>query len=435
MRRAVRLVAIGLCGVAVIFGWAGPRSTLRADEAAAKQALLKLLDVGWGDSFRAIEPARGIREGQDGRAWRSARAFRLCPGAHEARQAQRRGPVAGRGAGSGSSARWAREAKIWIDVLLKRYSAALTQIDELSTLLPPVEAKEAGDDVKSRHRETARYLGRLFAFFQGPAEKSVNADRVAAAKKAVIERLSAEHRQEFEAGHKAVSDRFAEFFVMREQTKDDEATRQKTAQEEAAKRLAGDKATVASDKKAVAEQAAQTREQLDKYLSDIDRKLAPLDREYARLSAQAVGVRERMIDLDRDISRLLRQAETTEDRALAARYRLDAERVSEIRSRHAADYRVLENQAGRVRGQQAALLGERDATIARYNAEAKRLGREQVKLAQTEKRIAREEDRNRKPATGNTDRVHALSQKVFAFTTYEPFPLEQAKSRLLESLR
>jgi hypothetical protein len=31
--------------------------------------------------------------------------------------------------------------------------------------------------------------------------------------------------------------------------------------------------------------------------------------------------------------------------------------------------------------------------------------------------------------------VHALSQRVFAFTTYEPFPLERAKARLIDSLR
>ncbi len=435
MRQAMRLVTTSLCGLAAVCTWAG-HGTLRADEQAAKRAVSQLLETGWGDSFRAIEPARVHFENAKGAAPSDPRvpyAFALVHMKHgkhsdaaklldDVLSLDRRHVPA-------------REARIWIDVLLKRYTAALPQIDELSTLLPADGAAGLSDEAKARHRETARYIGRLFGFFQGPVEKSLNADRVAAAKKAVLDRLSGEHRQEFEAGHKAVSDRFAEFFGIREQTKEDEADRQKKAQEEAAKRLADDKAAVAGDKKAVAEQAAQTREQLDKFLSEIDRKLAPLDTEYARLSAQAVGVRERMIDLDRDISRLLRLAETTEDPGLSARYRLDAQRVSDIRSRHAADYRALENRAARVRTQQAAILNERDAAVARYNAEAKRLGKEQVKLAQTEKRIAREEDRNRKPATGNSDRVFALSQKVFAFTTYEPFPLEQAKSRLAESLK
>jgi hypothetical protein len=157
--------------------------------------------------------------------------------------------------------------------------------------------------------------------------------------------------------------------------------------------------------------------------------------EYARLSALAIGLKERMISLDRDISRLLRLAGSTEDPVVAARYQREADRLEAVRAGYAAEYGVLEARAARVRTQQAALLGERDAAIARYNAEAKRLGKEQIKLAQTQKRIAREEDRNRKAPTGHSDKVYVLSQKVAALTTYVPFPLEQAKARLVESLR
>src|SRR5262245_12214396 len=63
MRRVMGLRAIGLCGLAVLLpGWFSP--TLRAQERAARpgaaeaEAIAKLLEVGWGDSFRAIEPAR-----------------------------------------------------------------------------------------------------------------------------------------------------------------------------------------------------------------------------------------------------------------------------------------------------------------------------------------------------------------------------------------
>jgi hypothetical protein len=431
MRRSFYVALALLAGPIVMLSPA-----LRADDATTKQAIVQLLEIGWGDSFRVLEPAQEHFDLAKAAAPRDPRvplAFAMVQIKHgkhsEAAKLlddvlsldRRHVP--------------AREAKIWIDVLLKRYPSALVQIDQLGALLPAKDEPGVTDDAKTRHRETARYLGRLFGFFEGPAEKQLNADRVTEAKKKLLDRLSAEHREAFDAGRKAVADRFAEFFVMREQTKADEAAGQKKSQDETAKRLNEDKAAVTADKKAVAEQAAQTREQLDRFLSDIDKKIAPLDKDYALLSAQGVTFRERMIDQDREIGRLLRLADTTEDKFLAARYRLEADRVNEARSRTTADFRLLEAQAGRVRAQLAALLGERDSAVARYNAEARRLGKEQVKIAQTEKRISREEDRNRKPPTGNTDKVHALSQKVFAFTTYEPFPLEQAKSRLLESLR
>jgi hypothetical protein len=423
-------------GVATLLAAALFFSAARADEATAKQAIAQLLQVGWEDSFRALEPAQEQFERAKTASPRDPRAplaFALVQIKHgrHSEAAQLLNDVLALDREHVP----AREARIWIEVLLKRYPRALVQIDELAALLPTKDEPSVTDATKARHRETARYLGRLFGFFEGPAEKQVNAERVADAKQKLLARLSPDNREAFDAGRKAVSDRFAEFFLMREQTKANEAASQKKSQEETAKRLNDDKNAVASDKKVVADQAAQTREQLDRFLSDIDKKIAPLDKEYALLAAQGVALRERMIDQDREIGRLLQLSDTTQDRVLAARYRLDADRVSEVRSRTAADYRLLEAQAGRVRVQLAALLGERDAAVARYNAEARRLGKEQVKIAQTEKRLAREEDRNRKAPTGNTDKVHALSQKVFAFTTYEPFPLEQAKARLIESLR
>jgi hypothetical protein len=436
MRRAVVLAAAATGGLMVVVS-AGPLArVLNADERAAKQAVKELLEVGWGDSFRALEPAAEQYANAKAAAPRDPRvphAFALVHLKHgkhsdaaklldEVLALDRRHLPA-------------REAKVWIEMLLKRYPAAMVEMGNLSEMLPTKEEPGLTDELKTRHRETARYLGRLCGFLEGPAEKAANADRVAEMKKAMLERLSAEHREEFEAGRKAVADRFAEFFVKREQVKEDTVAEQKKTQAETAKRLAEDKTAIAADKEAIAKQAAQTREQVEKLLSDIERKAAPLDKDYSQLAAKGVAVRERILDLDRDIDRLFQLAATTEDEVTAARYRLEAERVRDVKSRHVADYRVLEGQAARVRAQLAALLGERDAVLARYNAEARRLGNEQIKLAQTAKRIAREEDRNRKAPTGNSDKVHALSQKVFAFTTYEPFPLEQSKSRLLESLR
>jgi hypothetical protein len=435
MRRAIVLTVAAIGGITLL-SLVPLTRTLRADERTAKKAISDLLEVGWGDSFKVLEPAKELYEAAKAAAPRDPRVpyalalVQIKHGRHSdaAKLLDEVLALDGRHLP-------ALEAKLWIDVLLKRYSAALVQIGELAETLPTKDEAGLSDGSKARQRETARYLGRLCAFLEGPVEKSVNAERLAETKKAVLDRLAPDHRDAFEAGRKAVADRFAEFFVIREQAKEDTVAEQKKAQAETAKRLAEDKTAIAAGREAIAKAAAQTREQIEKFVSDIERRLAPLDKEYGQLAAQGVTVRERIIDVERDIDRLLRLADSTEDRGAAGRYRLDADRLRDTRSRYAADYSALQAQASRVRSQQGALLSERDAAVARYNAEARRLGTEQIKLAQTEKRIAREEDRNRKAPTGLSDKVHALSQKVFAFTTYEPFPLEQSKSRLLESLR
>src|SRR5437764_14526657 len=53
MRRSFYLAPAMFAGL-----MAASAPLLRADEPAAKRAILQLLEIGWGDSFRALEPAQ-----------------------------------------------------------------------------------------------------------------------------------------------------------------------------------------------------------------------------------------------------------------------------------------------------------------------------------------------------------------------------------------
>jgi hypothetical protein len=409
---------------------------LFADDRAAKPELVKMLEVGWGESFRSLEPAGEHYE----------RAKEAAPSSPTVRYAfavvhlkHRKYAEAAKLLDEAISLDKrhlpAREARLWIDMLLKKYPSALVQMEQLAALLPREEDPALDEEARERHGETARYLGRLLAFLHGPAQKSVDLDRVDAVQQAVEERLYAALRKEFEAGYQAVSERFEEMYLTSEQSKEQAKAEAEKSQQREAKRLAEDREAVSKAKQAALDRAMTSREELEKFLTNIDKKLSPLDREYGRLSAEAAGVRQRMFEVDREISRTLTLMELTEDPGLRFRYRIEVDRLEGIYARQITDYRGLEAQAARVRSQQAALIRERDGAISRYNAEAKRLGKEQVQLGTKAKRIARDEEKNRRPPTGNTDKVRVFTDKVFAFTTYEPFPLEQAKARLLESVR
>jgi chromosome segregation ATPase len=424
--KAASLSVLGIVGgLAAIAG---------ADESPAKAHIIRLLDTGWGNSFRAIEPAQGHYETAKAAAPRDPRpayAFALVHIKH--RRYGDAVKLLDEALASDSRHLPTREAKLWTTMLQKNYAAALVQMEQLAAALPQEEAGKPSD--AEQQRETARYLGRLLAFLEGPAAKSADVERVAASRKKVESRLSPTLQRELEAGYDTVADRFEGLHLARERTRDQAQAEQEKSKQREAERLTQERDTVAKEKKAVEQRALESREELDKFLSAIDRKLSPLDRELGRLTTRAAEVRDRMIDLDREITRILLLADSIDDPQLRLRYRLEADRLNASYSRYSADYRGLERQAASVRSEANALLNERDGAINRYNAEAKRLGREQVKLGGREKRLARDEDRNRKTPSGNTDRVRILSDKVTAFTTYEPFPLEEAKARLLESLR
>src|SRR5262245_40908876 len=121
---------------ALLAGLVALSAPLRADEQTAKQAILQLLDIGWGDSFRSLEPAQEqfdrakAASPQDPRVPLALALVQLKHGKHSeaSRSLDEVLKLDGRHVP-------AREAKLWIDVLLKRYSTALVQIDELGALL------------------------------------------------------------------------------------------------------------------------------------------------------------------------------------------------------------------------------------------------------------------------------------------------------------
>ena len=393
----------------------------------------KLLEIGWGESFRVLKPSGEAFDEAKRLAPADARvpfAFALVNIKHRKYDDAKK--LLEEAIRLDEKYLAARKASIWVEMLLKRYEAALVEIEQLAAFLPTEAADRAADTADVA---LAQFIGRLFGFLEGPAKTSVKEDVAAAVKARVLARISPAMRRELAAGGQRVADQFAELYLTREQTKEDAQAAEAKSQQREANRLAEDRKDVAEDKAALTDQVAKTREELDRLLSDLEKKLEPLDREYSRLSARAATVRDRILDYDREIGRYVALLDVTDEPAIRLRYQIEIDRLDAIQARYVADYRVLERQAAAVGAQRGAILSQRDATLARYNAEAKRLGKEGVKLRRDEQRIARDEQRNERPPSGNTPKVRLLSRKAFAFTTYEPFPLEQAKAELLKAVK
>lgn len=323
-------------------------------------------------------------------------------------------------------------AGIWTLMLLKQFPQAAVQLEGLGAALPP---EDAAEEIEAPRRATARFLGRMFGFLEGPAGKAAREEVVARHRDAILKQLTAARRDEFEAGRKAVLDQYDAFVLGHDEERDDARAGQVEAQARQEERIEQERGDIEGERAAMLERAEKLRNELDARLSEIDRRMAPLDASFNRLAADAVAVQNQMSEIDRRISQLLRNADETEDEDLRRRYLRDADRLAVVYRDYEARYLALDAEAREVNEQRSALAAEREDALARHEKDLDRLDDRSNALGRNEKRLDREQREAERPATGLTTRVRTLANRAKAFTTYEEFPLESERARVLEDVR
>jgi len=313
---------------------------------------------------------------------------------------------------------------------MKKYSQALADIEQLSRR---VASAAADPNRADNRRETSHFLGQLFGYLEGPAQRLVSQTTVADVRKGVMGRLGDSDREAFGESFGALGERFSQLDVEKRRLQVETKAAEEKGKEEELKRLAAAKEGVDADKELIRRQHDEALKTAQDGLARIDRQLVPLEAEIGRLNARGNIVRAEIARLDISANSLLAQADSTDDPGLAASLRTQAGFfIGQIR-RFDFEYQQLDAQAVQVNAQRAALNNQRGQIIARYEALAKQLGVAASKLGRTEKRIAVEETKNRKPATGNSPQVQTLATTANSITSYVEFPLDRERQRLLDT--
>lgn len=408
---------------------------IAADEAArpTAQVVEELLEVGWGKPPAALSRAQEIYgfEAADvpGRGKWLHYAFALVNVKH--RQYADAVKLLDKAIKLEEGFLPAHEAKIWLLIQLKKQETAVEQMERTAEVAG--QAQQAAG-VTPKLRETAAYLGRVFGYLSGPVKGAVAEPRLDEAREAIDEHLGESLAADFAAGAKEVDDQFTELFLAKEQTRDDAKQLEDEFKQSERERLEKEKGGVSERQGEIDETVSKLREEIDARLAEIDKKIEPLDQTLANLNAQGAQVNASLAANEREIARWLDLADSTDDPVLQLRYRSEADRLSAISVRLDRDLATLESQARRVQGELAALAGQRNAAIGRFEAEMKRLGREAGDLRKQARRIDKESQSAAKPSSGNVAAVRSLQAKAKSLTTYQPFPLEREKERVLEGV-
>lgn len=428
----LRMLTISLLASGLAAGFLPAAAS--ADEAAANAAILKLLEVGWSGSFQSraaadlqYQEVLTVAAG-DPRALAASWLVLMQQRRYDDALKRIDEYLAKQPADL-----QALRAKAWTQAIVKNYSAALVTADKLSEQMaeePPISRADA-----AQHEQLIGFMGRLLGFLGGPVADQANQVQRKSLEKRILDRLNESQRPLFEEARDGVLAQHIELTDDKADERDKaieaaDADKEKTLQEVAAERE-----QIAGRAEELGSRNDKLQSELKAELSELEKQDAPLVQELARLDARAAVLRRDLFAYQADIDRWERLAASEKDPVRRQQYLFEADRLIAFASRIDADLAGINRLGRNVQMQRAALALRAQQAQAAAAGQAAQMDREMQDLAKRDKRADGIEKRAGKLSTGTTSKVRSLSAQATALTTYDQFPLEAAREKLLESLR
>lgn len=401
-----------------------------ADPAATRDAIKQMLAATWDASpAAAVELERHYERLRPSADWRVHYAYALA--SMRQWQYDKATQVAEQLVEDPEAELPARAMLAWLLLLKKKHAAGLAQIERTAAALPKPEDL---DDAGRLHRQDViRRLGRMFGYLEGPASGALSEFERDSRRRRIALLLSDEEMGMFEDESRAV----AEQFLMRIDEKDrvvEDARRR--AEEQRAARLeaiAAEQRTIAERLEAIETQRDKLQREYDEQLRGLEERDAPLRQRYARLDAQAADVQRDLAYASAEILRIEDQLAFESDPLLRDLLLTDLARMTSLASSYSREYTRLERAAAVVERERAAIAAEQRQLENQYRRQLNEYAGEQQSLARQARRNEVEQNRLARERPRTTGQARSLESQAQAFTTYVPFPFEDARQRLLES--
>jgi hypothetical protein len=407
---------------------------LLAQEDKAAVQVARLLDVGWGTttSFRAAADAQSeALFSSVGRQPSALYAAALV------QMKQRRYTEATKlidevlARDTENLPAW--RAKVWLLTVLKNYDAAMVAADSLSKFLSKEESAVA--DEEAQQRIYVAFLGRVYGFLGGPAQANVSIDGRKESERAVTSRLSENRLAAFEEARDGVLQKFVELTDAKETVKGKakdqaDAEREKTLAEIAELR------DVNKEKvKELEAKVDKAKKEHQKEAEAVHKADAPLQTRLDALSSQATSVNMQLFSIDSQIAVVQAQLAATRDQNVRNLLFFELNRLSTLEGTTQAELFNLNRQAASVQQQRSSLAVRLQRADAELSGKLGQIDDELNSIAKKERRAEVAEKRAAKAGPVTPQSVLSLAAQAAALITYDSFPLEQEKSRLLSTLK
>ena len=322
------------------------------------------------------------------------------------------------------------KTKIWLAVLTEQYGQAMADIETLSGLLSKQpDGATKGDE----YRTTARTLGLLFGYLEGPRADKVSTTTLANHQKKVQDRLDAKLQDAFREGQR---DAIVLYLDLKQQyeEKENEAKREsERVRVQESKRIAAERERLVEQHKRLKEEIAQRREELQSELDTMASAESPLVQQQAVADRHRVAAFRELTEVVDDIDFLERRLARERDPIIRAHLRREIRRLDIIADDIRIDVLEAERQIALAQNEIDGLRRRSAQLQANMGGELKRAEGEYRNIEQRQKKLVADEKKLEKPILDSRPLL-PLRRKIDSLATYTPFPLEEEKRRLLDSL-
>ncbi|ADB17018.1 hypothetical protein Psta_2348 [Pirellula staleyi DSM 6068] len=408
-----------------------------------EREIAKLLEVGWGTSVSSKTAAdeqytKIVASG--GGDLRGTEAMLLVA------IQQRRYDVAQKQADALLAAtkhdRTASRAKIWLTALLKNYPASMLASEQLcdDVVKSLADIKEGSsaelvDQESAKASEIVAFLGRMYGFFGGPGQATINQTQRKTSEQKIMDKLPEELASVFATARDGVLQKHLEMTDEKLEEGDKARAQQQEMKDQSLEQIERDRQLVAERVQAMRARRDELSRELRETLASIAQEDVPLAAQVSRLESSAALLSRDISRYQIDIDRLELLLARERDPLIRQALRRDIDRLAFQQSRLDNEYRLLDREAASINAQRSVLLQRSREVQSSFGGQITSIDKDLAAAAKQEKKADVMEREARKPASSTTKRTLALGATAAALSTYETFPLEEAKANLLERLK
>lgn len=326
----------------------------------------------------------------------------------------------------------ALQARVWLALLVKKYDDALAGMEDLAKAAGKLAADADNKDAAS---EAARFLGSVYGFVDGPLGELNAVAARPATEKAILDALSEDQRETFTAARQSVVEKFTGLTNERSDSReaaiaDEEAEKQKVLADVDKRR-----AEMQTQAEELKERRARVEGELKEELAEIARLDRPLMAQLTRLQADGTAAQASADSVAIDIARLEDRLLREKDPVLRDQIRRDLNRLSALLRRYDIDAAAINTEIAGVQAERSTLFARQRTAERNLGGQLQSIDKQFASFQSEERKLAGIERKAKRPSTGSTGKVNGLGMTATALKTYEPFPIERERQRLLDSLK
>jgi hypothetical protein len=332
----------------------------------------------------------------------------------------------------------ARQAQVWLSLILKDHESALLQLEKLSADLPsPTQNQPQTPGVQTQGPDVPAlvdFIGQAIGFLDGPGSGSINESTRRAYQQKIEGNLTLAQQLAYNDARRSVVTKYTNIMQEAELEKAEKEDATKQFKEEAIKDVKDRKLILDTQRQQTIERQQELTNSAREEARKIDQAERPLLNRLYQTGASAAVVERELILISNDMYRieeyLANESNPNNRQQLLREY----DYLRRLRLNYRSDLSNLDGQVSGLQYQRAALNQQRGQLAQDVNRSANQSREELRKIEKQQSASQRAELRARK-TKAPMQRVRALKIQAAAVTTYIGFPLEAEKQKLFESLK